>query len=198
MGKHLVADLFAEDRAHEEFIKPLVKRCARDLGTDVELRVISAYGGHGRAIHEFMGYQYRLRKHAVSSPPNLVIVAIDANCMTFSEARRQIDEAMDNTVRECAVVACPDPHIERWYLADLEAFYKVVGVRPSVPQGKCERKFYKDILAKAVRDAGYPTMLKGIEFAAEIAEKMDFYRAGKSENSLKHFVDDLSGLLKRG
>jgi hypothetical protein len=93
-------------------------------------------------------------------------------------------------------VACPDPHIERWYLADPESFKDVVGHRPTIARKKCARDYYKDALAKVVRKAGYPATLGGIEFAQELVERMDLYRAGRNERSLKAFVDDLRGRLR--
>jgi hypothetical protein len=38
--------------------------------------------------------------------------------------------------------------------------------------------------------------LGGIEFAEEIVECMDLYRAGKDEPSLKHFIDELRSALR--
>lgn len=105
-------------------------------------------------------------------------------------------EAVEQKLRDRSVPACPAPHIERWYLADLEAFYVVVGIRPRVPRDKCERDLYKQILARAVVDAGHPPMLGGIEFARDLVAAMDLFRAGRTESSLKHFVDELSGHLK--
>ena len=84
----------------------------------------------------------------------------------------------------------PDPHVERWYLSDRHAFKQVVGVQPPAEHRKCERDRYKRILAKAVRDGGHPAILGGIEFAKELADAMDFYRAGRAEPGLRQFVTD--------
>jgi hypothetical protein len=73
----------------------------------------------------------------------------------------------------------------------------VVGVTPVVAQEKCERDYYKSVLAKAVIDAGHPPTLGGIEFAPELIEAMDFFRAGKTDNSLKHFLGELNAFFKR-
>lgn len=93
-------------------------------------------------------------------------------------------------------MACPDPHVERWYLADPESFKEVVGHQPTIGKKKCVRDYYKNALANAVRKAGHPATLGGIEFAQELVERMDLYRAGKNERSLKAFVDDLRGRLR--
>lgn len=60
---------------------------------------------------------------------------------------------------------------------------------PKVGRKKCERHRYKTVLARAIVEAGHPPTLGGIEFAREIVEAMDLYRAGRAEASLKHFVD---------
>ena len=38
--------------------------------------------------------------------------------------------------------------------------------------------------------------LGGAEFAEEIITAADLFRAGKNEPSLKHFVDELRGLMR--
>ena len=82
-------------------------------------------------------------------------------------------------------------------MADPDSFRKVVGVRPQPGKRKCERELYKAMLSKAISQGGHPPTLGGIEFAREIVDAMDLYRAGKSEASLRHFVDDARGVLKR-
>ena len=57
MSNRIVVDLFAEDRAHEEFIRSLVARVAGEIPLGIRVRVRSARGGHGRAISEFKLYQ---------------------------------------------------------------------------------------------------------------------------------------------
>ena len=48
----------------------------------------------------------------------------------------------------------------------------------------------------AIQEAGHPQPLGGIEFAAELAEAMDLYRAGRADASLRAFLDDLRAALK--
>ena len=81
-------------------------------------------------------------------------------------------------------------------MADPESFQAVVGQRPTVGKKKCARDYYKDALAKAVRQAGHPPTLGGIEFARELVTGMDLYRAGKNDRSFKAFIDDLRGRLR--
>jgi hypothetical protein len=128
--------------------------------------------------------------------PDILVVAIDANCETVSKARKVVEAKIEPPFGDRTVVACPDPHVERWFLADPTSFAQVVGARPHVGKRKCERDVYKRILTKAIVEAGHPAGLGGVEFAEEIVSAMDLYRAGKGEKSLKLFVDAFAGYLK--
>jgi hypothetical protein len=200
MSDFLTVDLFVEDRAHEELLKHLVARVATEVGVPTRLRIRSARGGHGRAIQEYRNYQSVVTRNASSDPlPDLIVVGIDGNCMTAPGKRKEIGEATEPSFRGRLVAACPDPHVERWYLADLHSFHVVVGHRPTLGRKKCERDHYKRLLSEAVRRAGHPPTLGGIEFAEEIALSLDLYRASKNDSSFGSFVDDLrSGLRTFG
>lgn len=197
MSSPVVVDVFVEDRAHEAFLVPLLLRIAKGEEIPVAPRVRAARGGHARAIAELKLYQDLVtRGVAGTTHPDLLIVGIDGNCSTFARARRAIEEATRPPLSDRLVVASPDPHVERWYLADPESFKTVVGQRPVVGKKKCARDHYKRVLAKTVRQAGHPATLGGIEFAPELVEGMDLYRAGKGDHSLKAFLDDLRGKLR--
>ena len=143
MSDQVVVDLFVEDRAHEELLKPLLMRVADEEQIVLWTRVRSATGGHGRAMAEFELYQRVVVRSALSNmPADLVVVAIDGNCSTFTEARKRIQDAAVSTLRDRLVAACPDPHVERWYVADPQSFEAVVGHRPSVGSRKCVRDHY--------------------------------------------------------
>ncbi len=192
MSSRLLVDLFVEDRAHEQFLTPLLARVAREEGAEVDVRVRSARGGHGRAVEEFKLYQNVVEKGAAGSPdPDLLIVAIDGNCTSVARKRTEIQDVAKPVFRHRLIVACPDPHIERWYLGDPESFRSVVGHRPAPGRKKCVRDHYKSLLSKAVRQARHPATLGGIEFARELVDAMDLYRAGRIDHSLKVFVDEL-------
>jgi len=198
MSDAATVDLFIEDRAHEEFLRPLIGRVAAEENVPVTVRVRSARGGHGRAIREFELYQTVLENEAAFTiAPDLVIVGIDGNCTTFAKKRAEILAAAHESTRHRLVAACPDPHVERWYLSDPASFQVVVGQRPNVGRKKCARDYYKDLLAKTVRQAGHPATLGGLEFAREIVEALDLYRAGRGDKSLKAFLDDLRAGLRR-
>ncbi len=196
MSRPVLVDLFAEDRAHEALLGPLVRRIAREEGVAVDLRIRSARGGHARALQEFRDYQKLVEKGAIRGPgPDLLVVAIDGNCATFTKKRTEIEGATRTRFQNRLIAACPDPHVERWFVADPDSFHTVVGHRPTVGRQKCARDHYKQMLAKAVRDAGHPPTLGGVEFAVELVDAMDLYRAGKGDGSLRAFVDDLRGKL---
>lgn len=197
MGDPIMVDLFAEDQAHEEFIRAVVGRLASEENKTVLLQVRSARGGHGRALTEFSLYQKAVvRGLAGLSRPDVLIVAIDANCKRATAAKREIGESIDPSFQELAVIACPDPHIERWYVADPDSFARVVGARPKLGRKKCERDYYKTILSGTLTAAGHPATLGGIEFAPELVTAMDFYRAGKTERTLRDFVQDARNALR--
>jgi hypothetical protein len=190
-------DLFVEDRAHEEFISRMLQRLSRENNQPITTRIRAARGGHGRVLQELALYQQAVARNISGlTMPDLLVVAIDTNCTRFSAATRQIAASLEQPFRDRAVFACPDPHIERWYLADATSFRQVVGIRPTLGRKKCERDLYKSILATSITDAGHPPTLGGIEFAQELVESMDLYRAGKFESSLRHFVEDAVGRLR--
>jgi hypothetical protein len=192
----LQAELFVEDRAHEEFCKAIVYRLCREENRRVTLIVRSARGGHGRALTEFSLYQRALEK-GLLHVPGMLIVAIDANCQRFAAMRQEISARIIPNLRDCTAIACPDPHVERWYMADSLSFATVVGVSPKVGRKKCARGYYKKALVDTVRQAGHIPTLGGIEFARELVEDMDLYRAAKNDHALRAFIDETRAIIRR-
>ncbi len=126
MSRPVLVDLFAEDRAHEALLGPLVRRIAREEGIDVDVRIRSARGGHAQALQEFRDYQKFVEKGAIQgSGPGLLVVAIDGNCATFTRNRAEIERATQPGFQDRLIAACPDPHIERWFVADPDSFHTV-------------------------------------------------------------------------
>lgn len=187
--------LFAEDRAHEEFLGHLARRVATEEGCRIELRVVSARGGHGRVISEWKMYP-RLLQNTGTALPDLVVVAIDANCKGWNQARTAMLDAAAPELRQRTIAACPDPHIERWFLADPQSFVEVVGAEPRSEPKKCERDRYKWLLLEAIRRGGHIPTLGGIEYALEIVSAMDLYRACRRERSLGAFVNELRDAMR--
>ncbi len=196
MNSHIDVDLFVEDSAHEHFLRGLVLRLAEEEAKLIEIHVRSATGGHGRVVKELKTYLTLLDKGAIPAP-ELIVVAVDANCAKFHAKRLEIFDIMLPERRSSVIVACPDPHVERWYMADEESFHRVVGSTPSIKKAKCERDYYKNALANAVRMAGHPPALGGVEFARELADQIVLYRAGKNDASFGAFIDDFRAALRR-
>ncbi|MCR4411694.1 MAG: hypothetical protein NUV77_04615 [Thermoguttaceae bacterium] len=188
-------DLFVEDRAHEEFLKALVRRLSDEAERKIAIRVRSARGGHGRVLNEFDLYQEAVLR-GLSSIPDLLVVAVDTNCTRHPEALAELETHLRPEFRGRTAFACPDPHIERWYMADPESFTTIVGVEPPLERRKCERDRYKRQLVEAIRKAGQIPTLGGIEFAKDLVAAMDLYRAGRREPSLGLFVQGARALLR--
>jgi len=197
MNSRLRIDLFAEDRSHQQLLVPLLCRLAGECRITAAVQVRSARGGHGRALTELDMYQDSvLGGVAGMVVPDLLVVAIDANCNTLRKAHKEILAHVHGALQSCTVVACPDPHIERWYLADPASFAQVVGAQPRLGRKKCQRGYYKSVLAEAVQKGGNHPMLGGIEFARELVDNMDMDRATRNDRALKAFVSDLRSALK--
>jgi hypothetical protein len=130
------------------------------------------------------------------SLPDLLVLMIDANCKGWSQARRDLEDAIDSKLFVRCVIGCPDPHVEKWCLADPQAVQVVLGVAaPAIPE-KCERHLYKQLLRKTIRDAGQPILTNEMEYAPDLVAAMDLYHAGKNQPSLRHFVDELRSALQ--
>lgn len=198
MSDPLVVDLFVEDRAHEVFVRALVSRIAREEQVVLSVQARLARGGHPRALEEFGTYQTLVEKGAIADRvPDLVVVVIDGNRSTPSKKREEIRRAARPWLVDRLVTGCPNPHVERWFLADPDSFHNVVGHRPVVGRVKCERGHYKRLLAEAIRHGQQPVTLGGIEFAADLVDAMNLYRAGRSDSSLKAFVGDVRGRFRK-
>jgi len=196
MNRQLVVECFVEDRAHEEFLVPLMERVAQEENVTLRWRLRIARGGRPRVMTAYREYQIVLEKTGAATA-DLMVVSIDGNCATFADARRSVRGRTRDRYAHMLVVASPDPHIERWYLADPKSFQAIVGTRPKIGPEKCLRDHYKQVLANAVRRAGHPQTRRGVEFGRELARAMDLFRAGKNVPSLKAFVGDLREGLRR-
>lgn len=194
MGERRRIHLFGEDIAHERFISALLERIASEENVEIHISTGSAQGGHGRALAELRTHQ---RAVAVGGGiPDLLVVAVDANCQPWARAKSEISTAVNTESFPAHALAIPDPHIERWYISDPLALKSSLGAHVTLERRKCERDEYKRILVSCLRAAGHPVTLGGAEFAREIVEAMDLFRSGKNEPSLKHFLDQARGAVK--
>ena len=190
-----IVQLFCEDRAHEEFIRAVVERLGEEEGVALIVSVAIARGGHGRVLDE-LNVQQRTQI-ALGPTPDILVVAIDANCKGQNEARREVEDRINANIFPNHVLAIPDPHIERWYLADPGALRRSLGAVVQRETRKCERDLYKRKLVESLRGAGHPVVFGGSEFAREIIGEMDFYRAARNESSLRRFLEALRSALRR-
>ncbi len=196
MSSVVIVDLFAEDEAHVRFCRPLIERIGIEVGIRTTVGVRSGGGGLGVAQSELRAYVRALDRGLRGAVmPDLLCVAIDANCLGHAERRRQLEERIEPGVVPHVAFLCPDPHVERWYLSDPAAFAKVVGGGITAPPQKCERALYKRLLRDAVRAAGQEPILDGIEYGEELARTVNLYQAGKAVPSLGAAVREVRQCL---
>ncbi|TKD01677.1 hypothetical protein [Polyangium fumosum] len=190
MGERRVVRLFAEDVGHEGFLRALTIRLCSEAGIEVDVKTASARGGHGQVLRELRTFQRVIVKQG-GEATDLAVIAIDANCKGWDGARKEIADELMTGHFPYVVLACPDPHIERWYMADPQTLVQELDVRVFPRKRKCERDVYKQQFIDALREAGHPVTLGGAEFASDIVRVMDLYRAAKNEPSLKACIDEI-------
>lgn len=161
----------------------------------LEHTVRSASGGRPEVVSQLRRY---LRDVARAGFPShdIIVVAMDGNCLGFNEVRNGIIKLVDRIKYPGSVVcAVPDPHIERWYLSDPENLAKALGSDriPNVPSYKCERSLYKEKLSQTLASIRVKAPLGGTEYGGEIAEAINLFQAGQNVPSLRQFVEDFSG-----
>lgn len=187
---------FLEDIGQERFLTALVNRIAREMGLPsrrLRHEVRNATGGRGVVLDELRRFLRDVRRER-EQPFDLLVVAIDGDCHKYRERRDEIRAVVEQSGYSGPVIcAVPDPHIERWYLADPRGLQQVleVGSIPKVPTYKCERGRYKQALREAIRQTGIIAPLGGLEYGSDIAENLDLYSVGKADVGFKHFVDEL-------
>lgn len=191
---------FLEDIGQERFLRALVNRVAREMGLPsrrLRHEVRNATGGRGVVLDELRRF-LRDVKHERERPFALLVVAIDGNCRSYRKRRDEIRAIVEQSGYPGLVIcAVPNPHIERWYLADPRGLQQVLEVSsiPEVPPYKCERGRYKQALRDAIRQTGIIAPLGGLEYGPDIAEILDLYTVGKADAGFKHFLDELQAEL---
>ena len=188
---------FLEDIGHRQFLEALVTRVAQQMripSIRVHSDVRNATGGLGKALGELRGFLRDVLRER-ERPFDVLVIAIDGNCQGYQQKRNDIQEIVNRSdYRGAVACAVPDPHVERWYLADPGALRRILDLAsiPAAPPYKCERARYKEALRTAIRQAGVVAPLGGVEYGAEIAEATDLFTAGKADAAFKHFVDELT------
>lgn len=193
--RHRVA-LFCEDQGHEQVGSALIRRLAREVGAHVLVDPMCARGGRGRAIAELKTWQRALQLGKKTGVPDLLVVLIDGNCEGVNATRKQIEPMIDPSVCPVAVIGVPDPHVERWLIADPEAFTALIGAPPPADPGKCGRDIYKRIIRETVERAGMPLLSDVLELSPDLIDSMDLFRAGKTQPALGQLLDELQRALR--
>lgn len=189
-------DLFVEDQGHEGFLTAMSARLLREAGKRARVRPISARGGRPRVFDELKVYRRELERQIVGrTRPDILVVAIDCNCNSFAHTRREVLDTITTQDFPRVVLALPDPHVERWYMADPMSFRNVIGNAPPTVRAKCAKDRYKQILRSTIVKAGQPAPLGGVEFALELVEAMDLNRAMGRIPELGRFISDMKKAL---
>lgn len=197
-AKYRVA-LFLEDAAHEAFVVPLCRRIIKEEGYHVqEIEFLPLKFRGGDAIGSFK----RFLKDARKNPAlrfDLIVVGRDANCKGFVERRDGILRVAQKYGAENVITAIPDPHVERWFMIDMNALRQGSGlnIAGEVPTYKCNKDRYKKLLREAFEQAGVKPPLGGAEYGPLIVEKLDLYAACRLDTGLNKFVEDFRSWLKQ-
>jgi hypothetical protein len=183
---------FFEDLAHEQFIRGLIRRIAKEKGVKILEEVLNAT----RGSRIWIELEQFLRDifNGILSVPDILVIVIDGNCSTAIKVRKAIQQKVAQAKINVPYLACavPNPHIERWYLEDPKALRQILpGAEPNCPQYKCEQDRYKNALKNAIRKAGLEPSLGGAEYGNDIAQLLDFYTLSKRDNAFKLFVDEV-------
>ncbi len=167
----------------------LVQRLANEYNIKIDIKTSSVRGGHGTVITELKQYLRDLQRYK-EGLPHLVIVGIDSNCKGLSERETEINQVTSN-LGDLVISMIPEPHIERWLLLDSEAFKTVFGKGCPVPDQKCERGRYKNMLLNAIYQATMTPPIDGIERVEELVYAMNFRRMAQSDRSIRRFLTAL-------
>jgi hypothetical protein len=193
---------FLEDRAQEVMITALVERVGAEFSFDENMLhhvVLSGRGG-SRELIDFEKFMKDTQQVNASSI-DLLIVAIDGNCKGYTKKLRELKKNIGSThpFKEKVIFAIPDPHIERWYLLDQRAFKEGVGVAraPDLPDYKCDKDYYKNLLLQSLLDSDIKPLLGGTEYAESIVEKivsLDLLK--KRDPGFDNFIEELQSFFR--
>ena len=201
MADRITITYFMEDVAHEAFIRPIVQRIAQEEGIGRVLSDVRCARCGYSAIGQFRtfveGYS-----HLLWAPDRMLVVVRDCNCMKYNERLKEMKAPLTDMglgSDDRVVFALPDPHIERWYIADQNAFNDVVGPRtaPPMPRRKCGKNYWKNILHKALEIAGIKSRSGGSEYGGRIAATVNVSDLEGADRSFKKFANDLRRAFRR-
>lgn len=184
--------LFGEDAGHEAVLRALLARMSKDHEIQLRVRSLSATGGVTKVHFKFESYLSDIAKGKVATP-DMIVVATDGNCKGYTERRHEIHAVAQAHPELSGIVvyAIPDPHIERWLLADPAAFKTVLGRGCNLPQHKCQKDYYKHLLVREVQAANVKPILGGLEYAEDIIGAMNLANVETSEPSFEKLIKEL-------
>lgn len=190
---------FVEDGAQEAFIRALVLKAAALTGchTAAWQHDVRIGRGRGRTFTSFAGFLADVANGSVGRP-DLLVVSVDADCDGAVATRRRLSQiAQKHNYAGPMLIAVPDPHIERWYMADQIALQAVAGCpgAPALPPIRCRKDLFKQRLVQAFQQGGIAPALGGAEFAEDIVDQMDPHRAGANDSSLDDFFHEARSLF---
>lgn len=202
-----------EDVAQQRLIGALINRIAEEAGIRRQrIQHDARVAEPGLRVHERLRRFVKQDVRDLSESGVLLVVAIDCNCKGPNERKKQLEETMrikprrgkrgrmpDTHVARNRVVFClPDPHIERWYITDQQAFNRAIGAgtAPSMPPYKCEQDYYKKVLRDALSEAGVKPLLGGAEYGELIAQELNLQRLSEADAAFESFYNELRRALK--
>ncbi len=188
--------LFCEDNAHEAVLPSVLRHLAASAEINLVIDVRSSTGGAGRVVHELKRFikQFKLNREPL---PDLLVIGRDANCRGVVDREKELTNVMKDFAGEY-VFAIPDPHIERWLLLDSAAFKRVFGKGCDLPDQKCDKDRYKQLLRHAIRNADHVALLGGVEYAEEIVNAMDLKRIEAADaSSFGRFLKEMRRYMKQ-
>lgn len=194
-----VVALFVEDIGQVRFLTRLMERVAAEQEPSLQARIITrnATGGGARVIAELRRFVRDLPTE--EETPDLIVVALDCDCRRRSRVVRDLQKLLAGRVSSEIVFALPEPHVERWYLADQAALQRVTGApgMPSLPPPRCRKDLFKRALADAFGAGDLYPSLGGVEYAEEIVSEMDLSVAARNDASLGAFIQDFRHCVTR-
>ncbi|NQU05338.1 MAG: hypothetical protein HQ568_04530 [Calditrichaeota bacterium] len=207
---------FLEDRGHSEFITALTKKIISEVFDGVEVAIIDdVRSANPIKSHESIetirttknvgGYKNFLKdlRKSDSFDFNAFVIVMDGNCNGVNKRVKELSKHVksDDRFYDMVVYGVPDPHIEKWYVMDVNAFKSGVGLdsAPVLPPEKCERNYYKKFLTTKISDGlGSVPSLGGAEYAEDIVNNIDsIHRFAQLDKGCNKFINDLRALAKR-
>ncbi len=202
MVEEVIVLYFVEDPAQESFITTVIRRIAAGEGIPAQRVSLSGWAVQdgSKAIAEFRHFVQEAGDDLWASA-DIFVVGFDANREGVSERRKQlrmITKPLDIALQDRIAFAVPDPHIERWYLEDQQAFNSVFGPgsAPAMPSYRTDKDYYKLLLHDAIARTGHDSLLGVSAYGEDIALAVKF-DVLSNDRGFKLFRKDLRRAFRR-